>query len=396
MRCDRQRLFEECVELPAGKDPAKSLAGLPRCKGVVLFADRADRPVQLLITANLRRLARTRMEGSEQTKTKKADLRRVTRKIWYRCCWSDFAAALAHYLIAKNLFPNRYRELVKPAKLWFVRTRTDIKLPVFEVTSTAFGRNAAERIGPFGSRKSASVFVEALEAGFGLCRRPKLANGADSAASCPYLQMELCPAPCLGRISRQHYIQQFSDAEAAAGAGIKRLTATLQERMRALAALTKFEQADAIKRKLAQLRRRSYDLEWVCRTDELAVLHIDRSRKVKIPGKRRTRQTLASFLVRAGYIYELGEFDLQNVGELRGKLRARLAPASRDLPPEQRSEQLALAGLFLFRRKRPGLWLDCRKLPSQDGLRDLIAERFESRSNNKPTETPGARAGRCK
>ncbi|MCK5174322.1 MAG: hypothetical protein KAR47_13090, partial [Planctomycetes bacterium] len=72
-----QELFKSCLDIDCQvpeHDLTGSLSSLPTDRGVLLFADERDQPVQLLIAANIRRTAVARLSSKDsETRSKKTD-----------------------------------------------------------------------------------------------------------------------------------------------------------------------------------------------------------------------------------------------------------------------------------------------------------------------------------
>ncbi|MCF7955832.1 MAG: hypothetical protein K9M75_08530 [Phycisphaerae bacterium] len=366
------------------------LVALPACKGVVLFADSENRPVQLLIAANIRRTARARLYTEEiDTPSKRPEIASIVRRIFYVCSYNDFKATLSHYSIAKIIWPGNYADLITFPKLNLVKINPLAKWPGFSVVSSVHVSSDEIIFGPFQSRRSATEFVNALENAFSLCHRPDLAANPEKAASCPYLQMEKCPAPCAGKISEDQYRKQIENAISAASGSVDQIRSDLQKIMDRYCAELEFEQANHVKYQLQQLDLiAGYQYKWTGRLSNLAVLHVDLSAKVKTKGKRKNAQTLATFLITKNGIDELASFDLEGTENFHGFLSKQLEftslPAARG-DRKTSSEHLALLCSFLYRSKPAGIWINCssnsqKPLPDANKLEWMIKNRFEIES----------------
>ena len=184
---------------------------------------------------------------------------RSSARIYYLCCYSDFASSLAHYQIARMTFPDTYRQIITLPKLWFIKINTAARWPFFSLSDKPFGPKETKLLGPFPTRKAVAEFADIIHQGFALCRQPKLIDNPAKAASCPYLQMQICLAPCVDKTGRAEYLQRIAEAISAAGAGPEQLTTGLQARMRRLAAETKFEQAGLVKKQLLRITQSRQD-----------------------------------------------------------------------------------------------------------------------------------------
>ncbi|MCD6392634.1 MAG: hypothetical protein J7M40_03920, partial [Planctomycetes bacterium] len=357
---------------------------LPTCKGVVLFADASDRSVCFLIAANIRRTARCRLFPPEAaTLSKRADISPLVRRIYYQCCYNDFASTLRYYRICRLLYPDSWHKLITFPKLRFVRIDLSAQWPNFSAAEKPLIGDCQKTFGPFGTRKSANAYITALQTAFGLCRRPDLIDSPAKAATCPYLQMHTCPAPCVGDISRQDYFSQIDKAVSAAGGQIAQYAARIRDEMMQHAAQKQFEAAAALKKRLAALdllKRGEY--RWTRDISKLAILHIDRWARISPPGKKRKKQSYAAYLIKDGQILDCGAFLLDDLADVYRTLHDHLERPTAQIDPEKLTETLAIAASFIYRSSPPGIWIDCSAdetpapLPPQQHILDAIAKRF--------------------
>jgi len=374
-------LFDECLHVEPLRQSPEELAPLPKCKGVVLFADETDRPIQLLITGNIRRLSTCRLfAGGEEGPTKRTNIAEITRRIYYRCCYNDFACSFEHWQIAHALWPNTYRQLTLAGKDSYVRIDLSLKWPRFVLMDNPLVSETKKVFGPFPSRKSANAFIEILQEAFGLCRKGKVFESEAKTISCPYLQMGQCSGPCVGKVSPTKYAQQVRLAIAAASGNTKERKATLENQMRQLCEQMEFEQAETIKKQLGKLqllnKERYY---WTGDLAKLAILHIDKSAKITEPGKRKKTQSFSAFFIRYGRIARQADFTLGTIEDFHKTFLSELAQDTPIAEPELLYDQLGLLNYFLYRSRRPGIWIDCsvgKTKPTAEQIKEMICEHF--------------------
>jgi excinuclease UvrABC nuclease subunit len=293
-------------------------------------------------------------------------------------CEGVFRCDLWHLQAARRLWPNRYRQHVALPKCHFVRIDLASRHAHFSVQPHAVTDRPEEHVfGLFPSRKAAERFVEILVTAFGLCRRPDLLAAPERAPSCPYLQMGTCPAPCVGRISEEAYRQRVFQAVEAASGEHRRIYEELLARMHEYARSQHFEQAQQIKETteaLAGLQAVTY--AWTANLRRLRILHIEPSGRIRTPGKRRTTQTFAVFLIHAGRILEGPDVmreELVAMDEYLADLEAKTVPS--DLTEIE--ENLALVSSHLFCSKPKDIWLNITDgLPGNDDLTALLETHF--------------------
>ncbi|RKY10183.1 MAG: hypothetical protein DRP65_06960 [Planctomycetota bacterium] len=377
-----EELFDDSLAIDPVAQTAEILKPLPPCKGVILFADENDMPIQLLICANIRRTAAHRLFTKEPAAVKKrADISRIVRRIYYRSSYNDFASSLAHYRIAKVLYPDTYNEHLTLPRQTYVKIDPAAKWPFFSLTDKPSDLAGENVFGLFPSRKAAAEFIQILQDVFCLCQRPRLLASGRDFATCPYLQMATCCAPCVGKMKRDVYISQITDAICAAAGDIEKQTAKLKEKMEKAAHQRLFEQAQSLKKRLERLKGLTCDdYRWTMRLSALTILHIDRSAKIATEGKRKKTRTYAGFLIRAGLVTELGDFRLDEFDKFYKSFTAKLSVPGGLIDPKEPAEHLSLLAWHLYRSKPAGVWLDCSKTrttPREDEIKNAILERFE-------------------
>ena len=376
MSSQMHSLFESCVAIPAGEEFTKSITHIPHCKGVVLLADSSDTPILLLTAADINRVVLNRLSGGDTTiATKRVRLGQITSKIYYTCCWCDFGSSLEYYRLAKQIFPEDYRKIIGLGKVWYVKINFKAKWPGFAVTDNPAGvrQKQIEVFGPFPNRKSTQDYINALNQAFGLCRQQCLIDDPQKAAGCPYYQMHICKAPCMGRISRDEYLAMVRNAVEAIGTDRQKTIELLNNRMRELSEQREFEQAQFAKNQLEQLKDLDKEIyKWVANLRELAILHIDPGPRVRVKGQKKKAQLYRAYFIRSGQISEYKDFNIDAVGEMLKFVETESKKA--EWPDDTTiTEQLALAAIALYRSKPSGIWLDCRKSPpAEETIRPIL------------------------
>ncbi len=383
-------LFEGCLRINPAQQTLEALLEpepVPAKKGVLLFADKDDRPIQLLIAANIRRTAAAKLFPQDPAAVKKhANIASITRKIYYLCCYNDFKCLLKHYQIAKALYPDSYTKIITFPRQSYVKITPGAKWPFFSLTDKPSISKTENFFGPFPTRRSAGQFIGILQNVFGLCQRPGLLESGKDTSSCTYLQMNTCPAPCIGKTSRSEYLNWVEDAVAAAKGNLRRQKEKMLGQMKKLAEQREFEQADIVKKSIRQLENLTKETyRWTTEISELAVLHIDRSAKIKIQGKRKKEQTFSAFVIRSGHIFELADFTLETIDAFYKSFMQCLTESVFGLSGEQLSEQLSFLGFSLYRSKPAGVWFDCsstQQFPTPKEIKIAICKRFEGNTRN--------------
>lgn len=369
---------------------------IPSGRGVILFADAEDQPIQLLVAANLRRTARVRLTVPETHQpSRRARLAGLARVVYIHPACCEFQALWDGLRIARHLFPNSYRDWISLPPLHLVQIDLSVPWPRFAPTSRGGFHPASDPpgrrvFGPFPSHRACLDLIDIQTRAFDLCRKPNLIDSADRARNCPYLQMGSCCAPCIGKLDRDEYLRRFDGALDLVDGRFEGVRSLLGNQMRDYARDLQYEQAERMKQAITDiLRIENGDARWSGDLSNLFILHIDRSAKIPGPDKKKKVQSFAAFVFQAGRIHRLPDFTVDQIPSLLESLKpiqsrqgsAMDAPSSDPLArledafsPDLLADHLALVSFFLFRCSAPGLWFRCLShLPDAGTLLNAIS-----------------------
>lgn len=242
---------------------------------VCLILPREENAEPFLIrTQNLQRRLQ-RLLGPVDPASKRLNLRDFARGIRYRLTGSPFEQTLTYYELAKQLFPKRYRDLMRlrpPAVLKvnlrnaYPRCYVTRKIPVdAEGVPTA-----GSYYGPFPSRRAAEGFAERVLDLFKV-RRCQIKIRRDPAfPGCLYSEMKMCLAPCFAGCTKEEYdveVQRLVQFLETSGGSMRSTFEAERERAseqldfeRAAALHKKIEKLDEVLRGHPELTRRLQDL----------------------------------------------------------------------------------------------------------------------------------------
>jgi excinuclease UvrABC nuclease subunit len=367
METRAEEIFENSIPLD------DKLLNLPTSAGLVFFVDSQNSPIALLTTANIRRTVKNKL-AEKIEKTKRADLKSITAKIYYTICPCKFRLAVKHLNAVRKIFGQNYKDYITLVLPWFIQTDLNKKIPSFCVTRKPTPKE--EILGPFPGQKAATVFLKTLEDAFRLCKRSDLVNNLTLAASCPYLQMDACVGVCGGKISPEEYQVIIKEAFEA-GVNPAKTIEGFQAEMQTAAKELNFEKAAQLKKKiekLSTLKNRAY--KWTGDLKKLKIVHIDKSKRIKPfdtaqgrpEGSKKKVQTLrlrsgqayAVFVMDFFNIIDLGDFALGNpdlICEAISKNLNNISNTSGKISDEI-IERFSIVSYFLYRSKPSGLWVN--------------------------------------
>ncbi len=224
---------------------------LPPKAAVCLIEPREEKAEPFLIrTQNLQRRLQ-RLLGPVDPASKRLNLSDFARGIRYRLTGSPFEQTLTYYQHAKQLFPKRYRDLMRlrPA-----------------ATGGAY-------YGPFASRRSAQAFAERILDLFKVRRCQIKIRRDPTFPGCLYSEMKMCLAPCFAGCTKEEYdveVQRLVQFLETSGGSLRSTIEEEREKAseqldfeRAAALHKKVEKLDEVLRGQPELTRRIQDLDAV-------------------------------------------------------------------------------------------------------------------------------------
>ena len=251
---------------------------LPAKPAVCLIASQEKTAEPYLIrTADLRRRLQ-RLLGPPDPASKRLNLREFAKLVRYRETASAFEQALTYYQNARQIFPKRYREMMRlrPAPVLKINLRN--AYPRCFVTRRIVVNEHGEPTsgvyyGPFASRRSAQAFADKMLDFFKVRRCQIKIRRDPSFPGCLYSEMKMCLAPCFAGCSKEEYdaevgrLVQFLDTNSLSlhdSLTLDRESASAQLDFEKAAAIhKKLEKLDDVLRGKPDLSRRIQDLDAV-------------------------------------------------------------------------------------------------------------------------------------
>jgi excinuclease ABC subunit C len=233
-------------------------AALPPLRAVCLIEPREGTAEPFLIrTADLRRRLQ-RLLGPPDPLSKRLNLRDFARGVRYRLTVSPFEQALTYFARAREIFPKRYRTLLRlrpPAVLKvnlrnaYPRCYATRRIPV----NVAGIPSGGAYYGPFPSRKSAEAFAERVLDFFKVRRCQIKIRRDPSFPGCIYSEMKMCLAPCFAGCTKEEYDAEVQRLVRFVETSGDSLRANLEEERERASEDLDFEKASALHKKLEKL-----------------------------------------------------------------------------------------------------------------------------------------------
>jgi DNA polymerase-3 subunit epsilon len=215
---------------------------LPRRPGVYLFRDRGGRPLYVGKATDLR--ARVRSYFSSDDRRKIGPMLREAQTIDHHECRSALEAAVLEVRLLHALRPRYNRQGTRWEQAAYVRLDTSDPFPRLVVGRSGRGRGVV--LGPLSSAPVARLAIEAIETVAPLRRcSNRLRAGAPPVrdSPCAAAQLGVAHCPCAGTIDVDTYRRIVDRVVRGLTGEPEVLLDPLVERMAALAAAERYEEA---------------------------------------------------------------------------------------------------------------------------------------------------------
>lgn len=240
----------------ASADPAKRVEWerIPAKMAVYLLCapeEGVAKPVLLSTVGNLRAaLLRRLTDHPPDQKSKRVAYGQICTQVCYRIVHSPLLAHYYYRAVARDMFPDRYRQMLGWRPAWWISINPADKFPRFRRTQD-LPLDASLCFGPIPERAAAGRLAESLDDLFDLCRYYEILRQAPNGKACAYKEMGKCPAPCDGAISMEQYAAQIRSAtDYLTPAGFVSWRRNIESQMKSAAARLDFEAAGRIKSRL--------------------------------------------------------------------------------------------------------------------------------------------------
>ena len=189
---------------------ADFFSALPLFPAICLIEGQDPKAEPYLIKTQALRRRLQRLLGPLDPSSKRLNLRDFAKTVRYRVTDSTFEQSLAYYEHAKQLFPKKYRTMMRlrpPAVLKvnlrnaYPRCYSTRRIPV----DASGAPSGGSYYGPFASRKAADAFAERVLDLFKVRRCQIKIRRDPSFPGCIYSEMKMCLAPCFAGCTKDEY-----------------------------------------------------------------------------------------------------------------------------------------------------------------------------------------------
>jgi DNA polymerase-3 subunit epsilon len=261
--------------------------GLPRSPGVYVFRGPRGEVLYVGKATNLR--SRVRSYFSTETRRKIGALLRETVRIDHRVCTNALEAAVLEVRLIQRHTPRYNRRGTRPSSYVYVGLTRE-RFPRLTVTRRPRA-DFGVHVGPLPSSRVAKLVVEAIETAVPLRRCTARVPTEPRGAACTAAQLGVATCPCSGSISEEAYAQLVAKVERGLTVDPESMLQPLRDRMQALAASDRFEEAADVRNRadaLAGALRRQRRLDGLRRAGRVRLevrgeggIELDRGRFVR-------------------------------------------------------------------------------------------------------------------
>ena len=225
---------------------------LPSTPGVYVFKDGQGRALYVGVSVDIRSRVSSYFTASEQ-RSRMAEMVRIAESVTPIPCATTLEARVRELRLIAAAKPRYNRRSRHPEKAWWVRL-TDEPFPRLSVVKQVHAGDDAW-MGPFSSRSSADEAVRALHEVVPLRQCLTRLSPRRQSTACVLAEMGRCAAPCIGGVDVETYGETVALAQAALRTDTRPVVTGLRERMTELSEQERFEDAGAVRDRLAALVR---------------------------------------------------------------------------------------------------------------------------------------------
>lgn len=223
---------------------------LPSAPGVYVFKDEHGEPLYVGTSVDIRSRVRSYFTASEQRR-RMSEMVRLATTITPIVCATTLEAGVRELRLIAEHKPRYNRRSRHPERAWWLKL-TDEAFPRLSIVRTV-GPDDLAFAGPFGSRGSAEDAMAALHDAVPLRQCLTRISPSRPTSACALADMGRCAAPCTGATTVDEYAVTVADAVRVLVGDSRPAVATVRARMRSLSDGERFEEAAALRDRLAAL-----------------------------------------------------------------------------------------------------------------------------------------------
>jgi excinuclease ABC subunit C len=227
---------------------------LPDQPGVYIFTDEDDRIIYVGKAASLKKRVRSYFPGTEPDNPRLAQLRKRISHIDYIITGNEAEALLLEGNLIKRYRPDFNIELKDDKSYPYIAITLSESYP-----RVTFMRGTRKKgtlyFGPYAHAGAARETIETLRRAFAFrsCRGGQ--PGKRSGSPCLDYHINLCPGPCLGKITPQEYMRNITKVREFLEGRQEKIIKELKQKMREEASREEYEKAARTRDRVQALER---------------------------------------------------------------------------------------------------------------------------------------------
>jgi len=237
---------------PAQRRKRHLADGLPHAPGVYLFRDDADRVLYVGTSRDVRTRVRSYFTASE-TRSRMGEMVRLAARVQALECATPLEAQVRELRLIARHKPPYNRRSRHPEKVTFVKLTRE-PWPRLSLVGKVLD-DAADYLGPFGSRTSAQECLAALHETFPVRQCTGRLPLRPSRSACALGEMGRCLSPCDGSTEVTTYAAVVRTLRDALVARPDEVVEQINHKMESLAAQERYEEASVHRDRLASFVR---------------------------------------------------------------------------------------------------------------------------------------------
>lgn len=224
--------------------------GLPHAPGVYVFKDEGGDPLYVGTSVDIRSRVRSYFTASEQRR-RMGEMVRLAASVTPIVCATTLEARVRELRLIAEHKPRYNRRSRYPERVWWLKL-TDEAFPRVSIVRSV-GPDEIAFAGPFGSRRAAEDATGALHDAVPLRQCLTRISPRRPTSACALADMGRCAAPCIGAVGVDEYALTVAKAVDVLAGDSRPAVAAVRQRMALLSQQERFEEAQALRDRLAAL-----------------------------------------------------------------------------------------------------------------------------------------------
>ena len=229
------------------------LDSVPEQPGCYLMKDQEGKVIYVGKAVNLRHRVRSYFHASAQKSPRTSQLVRKIRDIEWIIVGSELEALILEMNLIKEYQPHFNVQLKDDKRYPYIKIHWADDFPRVTVTRKV-EKDGSRYYGPYINVWAVNQTLDVLRKIFPYLTCSRTITGSDQRA-CLYYDIQLCTAPCIGKISRENYRELIKELGAFLNGRTEGIVSRLEEEMARASAGLKYEQAAMIRDQLNAIQR---------------------------------------------------------------------------------------------------------------------------------------------